>query len=76
LAQAATMGASAFVLLMGAEAAGGILIFGRTLEEHIGLYGTVAGAVGLSGQLAFGFIPVAQYFWSKAAMTPDKGWRS
>lgn len=76
LAQAASMGASAFVLLMSAEAAGGILIFGRTLEEHVGLYGTVAGVLGLSGQIAFGFIPVVQHLWSKAAMAADKGRRS
>ena len=72
LPRAASMGASAFVLLMGAEAAGGILIFGRTLGEHVGLYGTVAGALGLSGQIAFGFFPIVQHSWSKAAMAADK----
>ena len=75
LVQAACMGASAFVLLMGAEAAGGILLFGRTLGEHFGLYGTVAGALGLSGQIAFGLIPVVQHFLNKAARPADKGSR-
>ena len=73
VAQAASMGASAFVLLMGAEAAGGILIFGRTLGEHFALFGTVAGVLGLSGQIAFGVFPIVQFFWSKAEVAADKG---
>ena len=73
LAQAASMGASAFFLLMGAEAAGGILIFGRTLGEYFGLFGTVAGVLGLSGQIAFGVFPIAQYFLTKPFAVADKG---
>lgn len=76
LPQAASMGASAFVLLMGAEAAGGIVIFGRTLTEHFALFGTVAGVLGLSGQIAFGVFPVVQYFGSKAVVAADKGLQS
>jgi hypothetical protein len=76
LAQAASMGASAFVLLMGAEVAGGILIFGRSLEEHVGLYGTVAGVLGLFGQIAFGVFPIVQYSLSKAVVATDKGLQS
>jgi hypothetical protein len=76
LTQAASMGASAFVLLMGAEAAGGILIFGRTLGEHFGLFGTVAGALGLFGQIVFGIIPVVQHVLSQAAPALDTCGRS
>ncbi len=65
LAQAASMGASAFVLLMGAEAAGGMIIFGRTLGENFGLFGTVAGVLGLSGQIAFGVFPIVQFFGAR-----------
>jgi hypothetical protein len=76
LAQVASMGACAFVLLMGAEAAGGILIFGRTLGEHFGLFATGAGALGLSGQIAFGVFPIVQYFLSKPVVATDKGLQS
>ena len=65
LAQSVSMGVCAFALLMGAEAAGAILIFGRTLGDHIGSYGTAAGALGLVGQIAFGSVPVAQHLRSK-----------
>ena len=60
LTQAIGMGAIAFALLMGAEAAGAILLFGRTLSEHIGSYATAAGALGLAGQIAFGVFPIVQ----------------
>ena len=61
LGQAIGMGASAFVLLMCAEAAGSILLFGRSLEDHIGSYLTTAGGFGLAGQIAFGLFPVVQH---------------
>ena len=58
LHQAIGMGASAFVLLMGAEVAGAILLFGRSFNDHISSYATAAGALGLAGQIAFGLFPV------------------
>ena len=61
LGHAIGMGASAFALLMGAEAAGSILLFSRSLGDHIGSYGTAAGGLGLAGQIAFGLFPVIQY---------------
>lgn len=56
--QAAVMGAGAFALLMGAEAAGAIFLFGRSLADHFASYGRLAGAIGLAGQALFGLIPV------------------
>ncbi len=61
LSLAIGIGASAFVLLMGAEAAGAALMFGRSLDDHVASYATVAGAWGLAGQAAFGVFPVIQY---------------
>jgi hypothetical protein len=61
LGQAIGMGASAFALLMGAEAGGSILLFSRSLKDHIGSYGTAAGGLSLAGQIAFGLFPVVQY---------------
>jgi hypothetical protein len=61
LGQAIGMAASAFALLMSAEAAGSILIFSRTLGDHIGSYRTAAGALGLAGQIVFGLFPIMQY---------------
>ncbi|MES1200868.1 MAG: hypothetical protein ABUS57_05410 [Pseudomonadota bacterium] len=66
--QSSAMGASAFVLLMGAEFAGAVAIFDRTISEHFGLYGTVAGALGLAGQIAFGLFPVIQGLRRNAAL--------
>jgi hypothetical protein len=59
--QAAVMGVSAFILLMGAEIAGSVLLFDRTFFEHIGSYATLAGALGLAGQIGFGGFPVVQH---------------
>ena len=58
LPRAIAMGGAAFALLMGAEAAGAILIFNRTFAEHIGSYRTAAGALGLAGQIGFGLFPI------------------
>ena len=51
------MGALAFALLMLAEA-GLALAMGRTLHEHLANYLTVAGIIGLVGQLGFAAIPL------------------
>lgn len=69
LGQAIGMGASAFALLMAAEAAGSILLFGRSLEDHIGSFATTAGGLGLAGQIAFGLFPVVKYLRNTTAPT-------
>lgn len=61
LRQAIGMGVTAFVMLMGTEAAGSILLFNRSLADHIGSYATAAGGLGLAGQIAFGLFPVIRY---------------
>lgn len=60
LADRAVMGASAFTLLMAAETALGIGLFGRTFGQQLASYGTGAGALGLAAQLAFAAFPVIQ----------------
>lgn len=55
-----TMGGIAFGLLMIAEAALGMLGFGRTLAEHLAHYLSPAGMVGLLGQLVFAAFPILQ----------------
>ncbi|HTJ88923.1 MAG TPA: hypothetical protein VL356_01920 [Acidocella sp.] len=52
------MGAVAFALLMTTEFALSRLAFGRAPAETFSAWGTAAGAVGLTSQLAFGLIPV------------------
>ena len=69
LSQAIGMGTSAFALVMVAEAAGSILLFSRSLEDHIGSYATLAGGLGLAGQIAFGLFPVVQYLWKTTMPT-------
>jgi hypothetical protein len=51
------MGASALAWLLGAEAALAIGVLGRTPAEHAAHYGTLAGALGLAGQVAFAAFP-------------------
>ena len=47
----AAMGAWAFALLMLAEAALSVLVFGRSLAEHAALWVGAPGALGLAGQI-------------------------
>ena len=54
------MGAVALMLLLAGEAALAVLAFGRTLQEHLAGYGTVAGAIGLAMQVVFGTFPLLQ----------------
>ncbi len=54
------MGGSAFTLLMIAEQLLGVFVFGRNLEELLFHYQTVAGAIGLGGQVVFGSFSVVQ----------------
>jgi hypothetical protein len=58
--QAEMMGATAFVLLMLAEAGLSVLLAGRSLGEHLALYREPAHQLGLLGQLAFAGIPLLQ----------------
>jgi hypothetical protein len=53
-----TMGFVAFVLLMTVETALGLGLFDRPLSQQLAAYGTLAGAIGLLAQIAFGIIPV------------------
>jgi hypothetical protein len=57
---AAMMGATAFVLLMLAEATLSIALFGRTFAEHLSLYADADHQLGLAGQIAFALIPWVQ----------------
>lgn len=54
------MGATAFALLMAAEAGLSMLASGRTLAEHLALYRQAHALVGLAAQVAFAMIPAIQ----------------
>lgn len=54
------MGASAFVLLLAAEIALSIWLFGNSIEVHLANYRTAHGTIGLVGQFVFAVIPVLQ----------------
>ena len=65
--EAVAMGATAFVLLMLAEAGLSALLAGRSLTEHLALYAQLPHQVGLAGQLAFAVIPWIQSRRSRSA---------
>ena len=52
------MGGIAFALLMLAELALAVLLFGRTPAQHWGRYHGLAEQVGLAGQVAFALFPL------------------
>ncbi len=52
------MGAAALGLLLGAETLLGVFGFGQTLADVIARYATLAGALGLAGQVLFGLFPL------------------
>ena len=54
------MGGLAFALLMVAELILSILVFERTLPDHLAHWLTLAGAAGLIGQVAFALFPWIQ----------------
>jgi hypothetical protein len=54
----AAMGAVAFGLLMAAEAALSVFVFGRSMGEHLDTFRTVSGAIGLAGQVVFALLPL------------------
>ena len=60
LAARAAMGASAFALLMLAELAVSVLVFGRSLAAHFAGYLTSSGLIGLLAQCSFAAIPIAR----------------
>jgi len=55
--QRLAMGALAFALLMLAETALGLSLFGRTMSEILAPMATLPGLVGLAGQIGFGLVP-------------------
>ena len=62
-----TMGGVAFALLMIAEICFSLLLWGRTLVQHLELFRSAPGMIGLVGQIAFGFFPALQSEKTKAA---------
>jgi hypothetical protein len=54
------MGGLAFLLLMAAEFALGILLMGMPPDRLVGQWATLAGAAGLGGQLLFALFPFLQ----------------
>jgi len=54
------MGATAFAVLMAAELGVSMIIFGRTLADHLDQYRTAPSLLGLTGQLAFAAFPLLQ----------------
>jgi len=51
------MGGAAFLLLMAAELSLSVFVFGRPVSGHWRHYLTLAGALGLTGQIAFAAFP-------------------
>jgi ABC-type uncharacterized transport system permease subunit len=51
------MGATAFVLLMIAEAGVSVLLLGRTVRDHFATYRELAPLLGLAAQIAFALFP-------------------
>jgi hypothetical protein len=60
VAARATMGASAFGLLMLAELGVSVLGFGRSIAESFESYQTSSALIGLLGQVAFAAFPIVQ----------------
>lgn len=52
------MGTVAFLLLLAAELALGMIGFGRTIADQMAALTAPAGALGLAGQIAFAFFPL------------------
>jgi hypothetical protein len=67
-AAALTMGVVAFLLLMVAEAGLSMLLAGRSLGDHLGLYSLLPQQVGLAGQLVFAVVP-----WVRVRVGGDQG---
>ena len=54
------MGGSAFALLVTAEYAGPVALMGMTGAEYLAKMTTAAGLIGLTGQILFALVPLAQ----------------
>jgi hypothetical protein len=54
------MGFTAFALTLMAELGVSIVLFGRTLSEHLAIYGDFPGLAGLAAQILFALIPFIQ----------------
>ncbi|HET6468556.1 MAG TPA: hypothetical protein VFG43_09290 [Geminicoccaceae bacterium] len=54
------MAGTAFALLMAAELGLSALAFGRSVAQHVALWGTWPGALGLAAQLAFASFPLVR----------------
>jgi hypothetical protein len=52
------VGLVAFALLMAVETGLSVTLFDRSLAQQVSAYATLAGAIGLAGQLAFALIPL------------------
>jgi hypothetical protein len=55
-----SMGVSAFVLLMGADLALSVWLFGNTVTGHFERYRSLPNAIGLAGQVVFLLFPLLQ----------------
>ena len=64
LAPRLTMSVCALTLLFAAEITLSIWGFGNSLEGHLGSYGTLHGALGLGGQVAFATFPILR-LWTR-----------
>jgi hypothetical protein len=56
----ALMGGLAFLLLLLAEFAVGVLLFQRSVAEHLALYADASYALGLAAQIGFALMPLLQ----------------
>jgi hypothetical protein len=61
LNQTISMGTVAFILLIGAEFTGSIILFNRSLQDQLATFHTAAGVLGLAGQVTFALLPLAIY---------------
>lgn len=62
------IGAGAFALLMAAEYGFAVVILGRSPAEYLAGFTTAAGLVGLSAQIAFALIPLAQILMTRGRL--------
>jgi hypothetical protein len=60
VAARAGMGSISFALLLLAELALSLLLFGRTPSEHLALYADASYALGLAAQMGFALMPLLQ----------------